>query len=64
MRSLDLNVAAPDQVADVLRAAAEAYSDSATELEGAWQDRSAGEPWFDIAEILAEAADKVDRALL
>lgn len=64
MRSLDLDVDAPDKVADVLRVAAEAYTDSAVELEGAWQDRGAGEPWLDIAEILTEAADKIDRALL
>jgi hypothetical protein len=58
---LDLDVDAPDKVADVLRRAAEAFYDSASELESAWQDRAAGRPWMKIAAILERAAASVDR---
>jgi hypothetical protein len=60
---LDLNVTTPWEVADVLRAAAEAYHCSAAELEGAWQDRSAGAPWAKVARILESAADRIDKAI-
>ena len=63
MRDLDLDVDAPDKVADVLRAAAEAYEESATELQSAWQDREAGRPWSRIARILERAADQIEKVL-
>jgi len=44
MRSLDLDVDAPEKVPRVLRAASEAFQASAAELESAWQDREAGLP--------------------
>jgi PHD/YefM family antitoxin component YafN of YafNO toxin-antitoxin module len=60
---LDLDVDAPDQVTRVLRKAAEAYYDSASELESAWQEKAAGRPWTIIARILERAADQIDRKL-
>ncbi len=63
MAKMDLDVDAPDKVASVLREAADAYYDSARELEAAWQDRSAGSPWTKIARILESAADRIDKAL-
>lgn len=63
MKSLDLDVDAPDKVASILRAAAEAYYESSGELEAAWQDREAGRPWTKIARILERAADQIERAV-
>ena len=60
MKNLDLDVDAPDQVAPVLRRAAEAYEESATELNSAWQDKSAGWPWHVIATVLKVAAKKIE----
>ena len=60
---LDLDVDAPEKVADVLRDAAQAYGESASELESAWQDEGAGEPWEKIAKILDDAAAKIDRVV-
>ena len=48
---------------NVLRAAAEAYYESASELESAWQDRGAGRPWEIIARILEKAADKIEEEI-
>lgn len=63
MRNLDLDVDAPDQVPRVLRDAAEAYEESASELDSAWQDREAGRPWSKIARILERAADQIEKVL-
>lgn len=63
MDQLTLDVAAPDQVAPVLRRAADKFSESAAELEAAWQDKNAGKPWHKIARILEQTADKIDKAL-
>jgi len=62
-KSLDLDVDAPDKVSQVLRDAAEAFYESAGELEGAWQDPGAGKPWEKIAKILEAAADKIDKQI-
>lgn len=59
---MNLDVAAPDKVAKVLRQAAQAYSESASELEAAWQDRSAGKPWNDLSRILEKAAAQAEVA--
>jgi hypothetical protein len=58
---LDLDVASTDQVAKVLRAAADRFYSDASELDSAWQARSAGGPWRKIAKILEGAAAKIDR---
>jgi len=63
MKNLDLDVAAPDQVAAVLRRAADAYHESAVELAGAWQDKNAGAAWSKIARILERAADHIERMI-
>ncbi len=63
MRDLDLDVDAPDNVSQVLRDAAEAYYESASELESAWQDKGAGRPWTVIAKILERAADQIDKKI-
>ena len=58
-KSMDLDVNAPDEVADRLLNAAEAFYESASELESSWQDRNAGKPWVTIAKILESAAMKI-----
>ena len=64
MKPIDLNsIADPQQVAALLRAAADAYRESAIQLEAAWQARSAGRPWSRIANILDRAAISCDRAM-
>jgi hypothetical protein len=57
---LNLDVAAPDQVSTVLRAAADAYIDSHNELLAAWQQPTT--PWATIARILNDAANRIDRS--
>ena len=63
MKSLDLDVDAPDEVPKVLRAAAESYYESASELEAAWQDPGAGRPWTVIAKILERCADQIEEKI-
>jgi hypothetical protein len=60
-KSMDLDVDAPDKVAQILRNASDAYYEGAAELESAWQDSKAGAPWIRIARILDSAADKIDK---
>lgn len=62
MMSLTLDVAAPDEVAKVLKRASYLYAHSADELDSAWQDKNAGKPWRDLVKILDEAARKADKA--
>lgn len=58
---LNLDVDAPDKVAAVLRAAADAYTESHAELQSAWQDKNAGREWPAIAKILDQAAAKIEK---
>ena len=62
-KRLSLDVESPDQVAAVLRAAAQAYYESRGELQAAWQDQQAGRDWSIIARELERAADRIDRKL-
>jgi len=62
MKTLDLNVVNPEQVAKLLRQAAEDYNASAIDLQSAWQDNQAGKVWSEIATILEQAATKCDKA--
>lgn len=62
-RSLNLDVDSPDKVSSVLRDAADAYYESAGEVEAAWGDKSAGKPWDMIAKKLESAADQIDKGL-
>ena len=61
MAKMDLDVDSPEKVAVVLRRAADAYYESASELESAWQDRGAGKPWTKLARILERAADQAEK---
>jgi len=56
---LNLDVDAPDKVADVLNAAAIAYHASAVELAASWQDRKIPMIWAEIAGELDIAAWKI-----
>jgi hypothetical protein len=56
---LNLDVDAPDKVADVLTAAASAYQASAVELSALWQDRQIPMIWAAIAGELDIAAWKI-----
>lgn len=60
--NLDLDVAVPDQLANVLRRAAENFNQSYSELQSAWQDQQAGRVWAEFAKILERAAGQCDRA--
>lgn len=64
MKKLDLsNVSSPDEVPEILRAAAQEYYDAESELQTAWQDRNAGKIWGDFARILERAAASMDGAI-
>ena len=58
---LDLDVDAPDKVAGILRAAAEAYTASGLELASAWQDDRT--VWNRISGILDIAARNIETAV-
>ena len=58
---LNLDVDAPDKVADVLNAAALAYQASAVELAALWQDRKIPMIWAEIAGELDIAAWKIGK---
>jgi phage terminase small subunit len=58
---MDLDVDAPDEVAGVLREAAQAYYEAESELSSAWGDPQAGKVWTKIAKILERAADQIDK---
>jgi len=60
-RPTDLDVAAPDEVAGVLRAAAESYREATDALAAAWTDPHAGAVWGLIADVCDHAADLVER---
>jgi hypothetical protein len=59
----NLDVASPEEVPAILEAVADRYRDSAAELAGAWQDRSAGRVWADLATILDRAAASCRKAI-
>jgi hypothetical protein len=58
---MNLDVDAPDKVADVLTAAATAYQESAVELSAAWQDRCIPMIWAAIASEIDLAAWKIEK---
>lgn len=62
--ALSLDVDSPDKVPAALRAAAQAYYESAGELESAWQDKAAGRPWDQIAGLLEAMAEQIEREVL
>jgi hypothetical protein len=58
----DLDVAAPEQLAKVLRDTADKFRQSTLELQSAWQDPQAGRVWSEFARILERAADQSEKA--
>jgi hypothetical protein len=58
----DLNEASsPEEIAVILRNAAQSCYEADSELQAAWQQRST--VWAKIARILERAADQVDKAV-
>jgi hypothetical protein len=63
-QTTDLNdPAAPDGIPDVLRTAADKMREATTELQGAWQDKSAGKVWERIAKELERCATRVEQII-
>lgn len=63
MQIFNLDVSSPDQLSDVLRRAADAYLESAADLQADWQDGNAGRVWIELARVLNRAADAADKAV-
>ena len=63
MTKTDLDVDSPEKVIQVLRTTSQMYFDSASELQSAWQDKSAGKDWVMIGRILDTAADQIEKRL-
>jgi len=61
MKNLDLDVDAPERVADVLKRAAQAYYESHSELSAAWQDRHAGRVWSKLGAEFEKFAARVEK---
>lgn len=58
-----MELAAPDDVAAVLRYVADEYRASQMELQSAWQDKEAGREWSVIAKALDRAADYIEQKI-
>lgn len=63
MNSLDLNVASPEELPQVLRRAADAFRESHENLKVNWQDPNAGSVWAAFAQILDRAAGSAEKAI-
>lgn len=63
MKTMNINVNAPNQLADVLREAADAMRESRASLQIEWCDEDAGRVWEELAKILDRAAASTDRAV-
>lgn len=59
---INLDCACPEDVAKILRQAAQRYGESEGELQAAWGDEKAGRVWRELAKILDRAADQCDKA--
>jgi hypothetical protein len=57
---LNLDVASPDELVQVLRAAADRFADDACNLNAAWQDQS-GRVWMRIARELDRTAVRCEQ---
>lgn len=53
----------PDAIRHVLRNAADKMREQAAELDSAWQDKGAGNPWRVVADALEAAATRIERKL-
>ena len=62
--STDLDQATPEDIARVLRNAAQRFYEARGELQSAWQDKQAGRVWSKLAKILERAAASCDAATL
>lgn len=62
-RGLDLNVATPEEVADILERASDDYRWTAYDLALAWGDTGRNPTWIKLADILADAAEKCREAV-
>jgi hypothetical protein len=60
---LDLDVATPEELPQVLRRAAEQFAQSESELQSAWTDPNAGRVWREFSKILERAAKSADKAI-
>lgn len=63
MDSLDLDVASPEELPQVLRRAADVFRESHEQLKVTWQDPTAGLVWAKFAQILDRAAVSAEKAL-
>ncbi|MCJ7409532.1 hypothetical protein LPQ06_28480 [Klebsiella pneumoniae] len=63
MNSLDLNVASPEELPQVLRRAADIFRESHEQLKINWQDPNAGSVWAEFARILDRAATSAEKAI-
>jgi hypothetical protein len=63
MTNYDLDVDVPEKVSGILRCVAQAYYESSSELQSAWQDRYAGQEWIIIAKELERCATRIDAKL-
>jgi hypothetical protein len=63
MQTINLNVTAPEQTSAALRAAAQAYRESSSELAAAWQDPNAGKVWDKLADVFDAAANRCDATI-
>lgn len=62
-RGLDLDVATPEEVADILERASDEYRQTACDLACAWGESGRNPTWIKLANILADAAEKCREAL-
>jgi hypothetical protein len=60
---LDLNIDAPEELAPILRAAADQYRVFRADLQATCEDPKAGRVWSEFARILERAAESADRAV-
>lgn len=63
MASLDLDVASPEELPQVLRRAADTFRESHERLKADWQDPHAGSVWVAFAQILDRAATSAEKAI-
>jgi hypothetical protein len=61
MTDLNLDVDAPEKVAEALLRVANAYSYISLDLASAWQDREAGKVWEKIADELFATAERINK---
>jgi hypothetical protein len=60
----DLQTAAtPEELPKMLRAAADLFAQSQSELVSSWQDRNAGRVWGEFARIMERAAASCELAI-